>query len=67
MYREHYVPNLRLVILVNDGSTDSCSQICDAYAEKDNRIKVIHKKNGGLSDARNVGLKQATGDLVSFR
>ena len=54
------------MILVNDGSTDSCSQICNAYAEKDNRIKVIHKKNGGLSDARNVGLKQATGDLVSF-
>ena len=54
------------IILVNDGSTDSCPQICEEYAAKDNRIKVIHKKNGGLSDARNIGLKQATGDLISF-
>ena len=54
------------IILVNDGSTDSCPQICEEYAAKDNRIKVIHKKNGGLSDARNIGLKQATGALISF-
>ena len=54
------------IILVNDGSTDSCPQICDAYASKDARIKVIHKKNGGLSDARNAGLKIATGDFISF-
>ena len=44
------------IILVNDGSTDTCGIICDNYAQKDKRIKVIHKKNGGLSDARNVGL-----------
>ena len=54
------------IILVNDGSTDACPKICEVYATKDNRIKVIHKQNGGLSDARNVGLKQTTGNLVSF-
>lgn len=54
------------IILVNDGSTDSCPQICDEYAVKDDRIKVIHKKNGGLSDARNAGLQMATGDFISF-
>lgn len=54
------------IILVNDGSTDSCPQICEEYAAKDNRIKVIHKQNGGLSDARNAGLKIATGDFISF-
>ena len=54
------------IILVNDGSTDACPKICEEYATKDNRIKVIHKQNGGLSDARNVGLKQTTGNLVSF-
>ncbi len=54
------------IILVDDGSPDSCPQICDEYAEKDNRIKVIHKKNGGLSDARNSGLNIATGDYIIF-
>ena len=54
------------IILVNDGSTDSCPQICEEYAAKDNRIKVIHKKNGGLSDARNSGLEIATGEFISF-
>lgn len=54
------------IILINDGSTDSCPQICDEYALQDDRIKVIHKKNGGLSDARNFGLTQATGDFISF-
>ena len=44
------------IILVDDGSPDNCGQICDDYAKKDTRIKVIHKKNGGLSDARNAGL-----------
>lgn len=54
------------IILVDDGSTDSCGMICDEYKAKDDRIKVIHKKNGGLSDARNVGLKNATGQYVCF-
>lgn len=54
------------IILVNDGSPDNCGKICDDYEKKDNRIKVIHKKNGGLSDARNVGLKNANGKYVCF-
>ena len=54
------------IILVNDGSTDSCPQICDAYAAIEKRIKVIHKPNGGLSDARNAGMNCATGELISF-
>lgn len=54
------------IILVDDGSTDSSPQICDSYAEKDNRIKVIHKKNGGLSSARNAGMENMTGDYVLF-
>lgn len=47
------------IILVDDGSPDSCGKICDDYQKADNRIKVIHKKNGGLSDARNVGIGMA--------
>lgn len=54
------------LILVNDGSTDNSGKICDEYAEKDNRIKIIHKKNGGLSDARNVGIENSTGTYLSF-
>ncbi len=54
------------IILVDDGSTDSSSLICDKYKEQDNRISVIHKENGGLSDARNVGLRNSTGDYVIF-
>lgn len=54
------------LILVDDGSLDSCPFICDAYAEKDERIIVIHKKNGGASDARNMGIKKATGDYILF-
>ena len=54
------------VILVDDGSPDNCGKICNDYAEKDNRVKVIHKKNGGLSDARNVGIKIANGDYLGF-
>lgn len=54
------------IILVDDGSPDNCPQICDSWAEKDNRIKVVHKENGGLSDARNAGMRNATGEVVSF-
>lgn len=54
------------LILVNDGSTDSCPKICDEYARKDNRIKIIHKNNGGLSDARNTGMKAAKGQYLIF-
>jgi glycosyltransferase involved in cell wall biosynthesis len=54
------------IILVDDGSPDNCPQICDEYAKKDNRIKVIHKENGGLSDARNRGIKEARGEYIGF-
>ncbi len=54
------------IILVDDGSPDQCPQICDDYAREDSRIKVIHKENGGLSDARNTGLKAATGEYVMY-
>lgn len=54
------------IILVDDGSTDSSSKICDEYKKKDKRIKVIHKKNGGLSDARNCGLDIAKGNYITF-
>ena len=54
------------IILVDDGSTDQSGNICDTYLEKDNRIVVLHKKNGGLSDARNFGIEHAKGDYYSF-
>lgn len=54
------------IILVDDGSPDSCPAMCDAWAEKDSRIRVIHKPNGGLSDARNAGMAVATGELMAF-
>lgn len=54
------------IILVDDGSPDNCPQICDEYAAKDNRIIVIHKENGGLSDARNTGLDICKGEYISF-
>ena len=54
------------IILVDDGSTDSSSALCDEIKTKDERIKVIHKSNGGLSSSRNAGLKQAKGDYVLF-
>lgn len=54
------------IILVNDGSPDGCPQICDEYAALDNRIIVIHKENGGLSDARNAGLDICKGEYISF-
>ena len=50
------------IILVDDGSPDNCPQICDALAKRDKRIRVIHKKNEGLSSARNEGLENALGD-----
>ena len=54
------------VILVDDGSTDESPAICDSYGEKDNRVKVVHKENGGVSSARNAGLKVASGEYVAF-
>jgi len=54
------------LILVNDGSPDGCPQICDEYAKKDSRIKVVHKANGGLVSARKEGLKKASGKYISF-
>ncbi len=54
------------IILVDDGSSDKSGEICDEYSKKDSRIKVIHKKNGGLSDARNVALDITKGDYIGF-
>lgn len=54
------------IILVDDGSTDSSGNICDAFAEKDERIHVIHKKNGGLSDARNAGTSASKGEFIFY-
>lgn len=54
------------VILVDDGSPDNCPKMCDEWAKKDKRIKVIHKENGGLSDARNRGIENANGKYISF-
>lgn len=54
------------IILVDDGSPDNCPKICDEYAQKDNRIKVIHKQNAGLGYARNSGLEVTTGEYVAF-
>ena len=54
------------IILVDDGSTDKCPEICDQYAQKDNRIVVIHKENGGLSSARNAGMKVLKGEYMLF-
>ena len=54
------------IILVDDGSPDQCGKLCDDYAKMDERIKVIHKKNGGLSDARNAGIEVATGKYIGF-
>lgn len=58
-------PNLE-IILVDDGSTDNSSALCDAYAQNDKRVWVIHRENGGLSAAKNTGLKNARGDYVTF-
>ena len=54
------------IILVDDGSPDRCPQMCDEWAKRDGRIRVIHKENGGLSDARNAGMRVAAGAFVAF-
>lgn len=54
------------VILVDDGSPDRCPQMCDEWAKRDSRIRVVHKKNGGLSSARNAGIDVAKGEYISF-
>lgn len=54
------------IILVDDGSLDNCPGICDEWEKRDDRIRVIHKTNGGLSDARNAGLEKATGEYILF-
>ena len=54
------------LILVDDGSPDNCGEICESYARNDNRIRVIHRANGGLSAARNTGLSYATGKYIGF-
>lgn len=54
------------LLLVDDGSPDNCGMICDEYAQKDERIKVIHKKNGGVSEARNFGIDRAIGEYIAF-
>jgi len=54
------------IILIDDGSTDTSGKICDEYAEKDKRVRVIHKKNSGVSEARNCGIREAAGRYISF-
>ena len=54
------------VLLVDDGSTDGCAEVCDAFAAKDPRVKVIHQENGGLSAARNTGIDAAQGRYYAF-
>ena len=54
------------IILVNDGSTDNSGQLCDELAKKDDRIRVIHKKNGGVSETRNLGIRESNGNYVTF-
>jgi len=54
------------IILINDGSPDKCGEICEELAKSDSRIKVIHKENGGQSEARNVGIENATGKYIAF-
>lgn len=54
------------LILVDDGSTDGCPQLCDRYASMDSRVRVIHKKNGGLVSARNIGIQSARGEYICY-
>ena len=63
--REQTIQDIE-IILVDDGSPDSCPALCNAYAEQDSRIKVIHKENGGVCSARNAGLDAASGDYIAF-
>ena len=54
------------IILIDDGSPDNSGKICDDYSKTDKRIKVIHKENGGVSSARNIGIENANGDWITF-
>ena len=54
------------ILLVDDGSLDGCPALCDAYAKKDKRVRVVHKKNGGISDARNAGVAESSGQYIAF-
>lgn len=54
------------IILVNDGSTDDSGKLCDEYSEKYSNVRVFHKENGGLSDARNFGVQKAKGEFITF-
>lgn len=54
------------LILINDGSSDNSGVICDKYVQKDSRVRVFHKENGGVSSARNLGIEEATGDFITF-
>ena len=54
------------IVVVDDGSTDRSGSICDEFAKMDSRVRIYHKKNGGLSDARNYGIKKAKGEIVAF-
>ena len=63
--RNQTVENIE-IILIDDGSPDQSPVLCDQYAEKDRRVRVIHKKNGGLASARNRGITVATGKYISF-
>ena len=54
------------ILLVDDGSPDDCPRVCDEWAEKDSRIKVVHKLNAGLGYARNTGIENATGKYICF-
>lgn len=54
------------IVVVDDGSTDGSGEVCDVFAKEEPRAKVFHKKNGGLSDARNFGIKKSTGEIIAF-